>query len=344
MKAALLTGVSTFELRDFPEPACPDDGLVLQIKACGVCGSDIRRWKEGAGSKLVVAGHEIAGVVNEVGSAVKEYSIGDTLAVAPDIHCGNCYFCRKGMYNLCDNLRLIGITPGYPGGFSEKMVLTGEILTNGIVHKIPTGLRFEQAALAEPCSSVLAAHDKAVTNLEHTVLVLGGGPIGCLHIIVAQLRGARVILSEPNPVRRKIAERFHPYKIIDPTLGNLNNQLLELTDQVGVDIVVCANPIASTQTHAIELVRKGGRVILFGGLPKANPLTSLDANRIHYGEITVVGSFSYHPMYHEMSLNVIARGLIPDEKLITHKFNLKEINKAFQTASSGEALKVIISY
>jgi L-iditol 2-dehydrogenase len=344
MKAAILTGVSTFELRDFPEPACPDDGLVLQIKACGVCGSDIRRWKEGPGSTLVVAGHEIAGVVNEVGSAVQGYSIGDYLAVAPDIHCGNCHFCRKGMYNLCDNLRLIGITPGYPGGFSEKMVLTGEILTNGIVHKFPTGLSFEQAALAEPCSSVLASHDKAGTDLEHTVLVLGGGPIGCLHIVVAQLRGAKVILSEPNPVRRKIAERFNPFEIIDPSKDNFINYVHEKTDQIGADIVVCANPIASTQTQAIEMVRKGGRVILFGGLPKDGPMTSLDANRIHYGEITVVGSFSYHPIYHEIALNVISRGVIPDEELITHHYGITEVNQAFQTAASGEALKVIISF
>lgn len=344
MKAALLTDVMKFELREFPEPLCPDDGLVLQVKVCGICGSDIRRWKEGPQSTLVVAGHEIAGVVSAIGRAVKGYSIGDCLAVAPDIHCGNCHFCRKGMYNLCDNLRLIGITPGYPGGFSEKMVLTGEILTNGIVHKIPSGLSFEQAALAEPCSSVLAAHDRAGTDLEHIVLVLGGGPIGCLHIVIAQSRGAKVILSEPNPVRRKIAENFKPFEIIDPSKVNLVNYIQEITEHNGADIVICANPIASTQTQAIEMVRKGGKVILFGGLPKDNPMTSLNANRIHYGEINVVGSFSYHPIYHEIALNVISRGVIPDKKLITHKYSITEVNQAFQTAASGEALKVIISF
>lgn len=342
MKSAFLTDICTFELRDISEPICPIDGLVLLVKACGVCGSDLRRWKEGPAGEPVVSGHEIAGVVIEVGSKVNGYSVGDNLAIAPDVHCGTCHFCRNGQYNLCDNLHLIGITPGYPGGFSERIVLTGEILTNGIVHRIPSGMSFAQASLAEPCSSVLAAHDKAGTDLEHTVLVMGGGPIGCLHIAVAQSRGARVILSEPSPVRRQIANGFNPSEIIDPSQDNLIARMSELNNGIGPDIVVCANPKASTQTQAVEVVRKGGRVILFGGLPKATPMTSLDANLIHYGEITVVGSFSYHPTYHEMSLSVIFRGLIPDEKLITHKYGINDIDQAFQTASSGEALKVII--
>ena len=344
MKSAFLTDISTFELRDIPNPNCPQDGVVLQVKACGVCGSDLRRWKEGPGKEPIIPGHEIAGIVSEVGCIVSGYSVGDKLAIAPDVHCGTCHFCRNGQYNLCDNLHLIGITPGYPGGFSENIILTDEILTNGIVHRIPSGMSFAQAALAEPCSSVLAAHDKAGTDLEHTVLVMGGGPIGCLHIAVAQSRGARVILSEPSPVRRQIANGFDPSEIIDPSKEDLAARVSEITGGLGVDIVVCANPIAATQTQAVEVVRKGGRVILFGGLPKVTPLTSLDANRIHYGEITVVGSFSYHPTYHEMALSAISRGLIPDEKLITHKYGINEIDQAFQTASSGKALKVIIIF
>lgn len=344
MKAAFLVGENRFEVRDVAVPACPDDGLILAVKACGVCGSDLRRWKEGPGAVPYVAGHEAAGVVEEVGSRVQHYKAGDLLALAPDVHCGKCHFCRNGQFNLCDDLHLVGITPGYGGGFSEKLVLTAEILANGIVHPVPQGLAFEHAALAEPCSSVLAAHDKAGTDLGHTVLVMGGGPIGCLHIAVAQARGAQVILSEPSPVRRKIAVDFNPSAIIDPSSEDLSARIRELTNGIGVDIVVCANPVAATQTQAVEVVRKGGRVILFGGLPKTSPMTTFDGNRIHYGEIMVVGSFSYHPTYHEMALNILSRGLIPAEKLITHRFLIDDIDQAFQTASAGEALKVIITF
>ena len=116
----------------------------------------------------------------------------------------------------------------------------------------------------------------------------------------------------------------------------------DLTDGRGADIAICANPVAATQREAVELVRKGGRVVLFGGLPKANPMTTMDGNRIHYGEITVAGSFSYHPRFHEMALDVIARGLVPVDGIVTHTLPLVEIDEAFAIADSGRGLKVMV--
>jgi L-iditol 2-dehydrogenase len=174
------------------------------------------------------------------------------------------------------------------------------------------------------------------------VVVLGGGPIGCLHIAVAHARGAAVILSEPSLERRQIAAGFAPEMIVDPLQEDLNERVRAYTHGLGADIVICANPIAATQAQAVEIVRKGGRVVLFGGLPKADPLTHLDGNRIHYGEIEVVGSFSYHPRFHALALDAICRKLIPAEKLITHNYPLGAINQAFEMASSGKALKVMV--
>jgi L-iditol 2-dehydrogenase len=219
VKAAFLTGKQQFEIREIPAPRAPVDGLVLEVKACGVCGSDLRRWKEGLGpdGEPVISGHEIAGVVVAVGSQVKAYRVGDRLAVAPDVHCGRCYYCQRGLFNLCDELHFLGITPGYPGGFAEQMVLSAEVLANGVVHPAPAELSFAHAALAEPCSSVLACHEKIHTRLGDSVLVMGGGPIGVLHIAVARACGAQVFLSEPSAVRREMALPFGPAVIIDPS-------------------------------------------------------------------------------------------------------------------------------
>jgi L-iditol 2-dehydrogenase len=345
MKAAFLIKVREFEIRQVETPMAPDDGLVLRVQACGVCGSDLRRWKEGPPADVdgIVPGHEISGVVEAVGKDVTRYALGDRLAVATDVHCGTCYYCQRGMYNLCNDLRLIGITPGYPGGFAEKMVLTGEILANGIVHRVPDGVSFPEAALAEPISSVLAAHEKARTCLDDTVVVMGAGPIGCLHTAVCKARGARVIISEPSRERREMAQRFEPAVIVDPFSEDLDARVRQLTRGLGADIVVCANPVAATQTQAVEIVRKAGRVILFGGLPKENPMTSLDGNRIHYGEIGVVGAFSYHPTFHELALELLDRKLLPSDLLITHAFDLEDIDQAFQTATGGAGLKVIVT-
>jgi L-iditol 2-dehydrogenase len=345
MKAVFLTGARTFTLREVPEPAAPRGGLVLQVAACGVCGSDLRRWREGPppGVDDIVPGHEIGGMVVEVGAEMTRFAAGDRLAVAPDIHCGQCYYCRRGMFNLCDQLHFLGINSGYPGGFAEKVVLTDEVLTYGVVHRMPDGMSYLEGALAEPCSSVLAAHDKACTSPKDTVLVMGAGPIGCLHVVVAQARGARVIVSQRSAARRDLARRFQPEAVIDPSGEDLGERVRELTGGLGADIVICANPVAATQTQAVEVVRKGGRVVLFGGLPKANPMTTLDGNRIHYGEIEVVGAFSYHPSYHEMALDWMRRKLIPVDLLVTHTLPLHEIDAAFEIADSGQGLKVVVT-
>jgi len=344
MKAAYVTGPMQIELRETSMPQAPDDGILIAVKACGVCGSDLRRWREGADAKsdLLIAGHEISGVVTAVGARVTDYRVGEHLAIAPDVHCGKCYYCEHGLYNLCDHLHLIGITPGYNGGLAEYLVLTAEMLSGGIVHRVPETLSFVQAALAEPLSSVLAAHEQAGTTLGDTVVVMGAGPIGCLHIAVARARGARVILSEPSEIRRQIATRFGPELIIDPMNKNLVDEVRNATGGRGADIAICANPVAATHTQAVELVRKRGKVVLFGGLPKANPMTSLDGNRIHYNEIHVIGTFSYHPSYHALALEAIERGLINSDHVITHTFPIENIDQAFQTAASGEALKVMV--
>jgi L-iditol 2-dehydrogenase len=345
MRAAFLVGPRALEIRDVPDPAAPPDGLVLQVRACGVCGSDLRRWREGPpeGSGGIVPGHEIGGVVVEAGSEVTRYAVGDRLAVAPDIHCGECYYCQRGMYNLCDRLHFLGVTPGYPGGFAEKLLLTAEVLELGVVHPMPGDLTFAEGALAEPCSSVLASHEDARTSLDDTVVVIGAGPIGCIHIAVARARGARVIVSQRSPRRREMARAFGPQALIDPTAEDVVARVRELTGGIGADTVICANPVAETQTQAVEMVRKGGRVVLFGGLPKADPMVTVDANRIHYGEIAFVGSFSYHPSFHELALDAIRRKLIPSDLLITHTFSLDRVAEAFDTADSGQGLKVMVT-
>ena len=345
MKAAFLVAPRTYVVKEVPDPVCPDDGLILEVKACGVCGSDLRRWKEGPPENAeggYTPGHEISGQVIAVGSQVTRYKVGDKLAVAPDIHCGHCWYCRHGMYNLCDNIRMVGIFPDIPGGFAEKMVLTNEILERGIVHKMPDDMSFRKGALAEPLSSVISAHEKAGTSLDDVVVVMGAGPVGVLHVVVAKARGARVIVSEPMERRRKEAEQFGPDAVIDPFNEDLEAFVKEFTDGLGATITICANPIAATHAQAVQITRKSGRIVLFGGLPKANPMTTLDANRIHYGEQEVVGAFSYHPTKHESAISLIYRGVIPAEKLITHTFSLDEIGEAFEVAASGAGLKVMI--
>lgn len=344
MKFACLSGPKNIEIRQKPEPKAPSGGLVLKMGACGICGSDLRRWQEGppVGTPFLVQGHELAGVVVEAGAELTRFKLGDRLAVAPDIHCGNCWYCQRGKFNLCTDLRLLGITPGYEGGFAEYVVLDSEVLNRGIVHVLPNELAFAAGGLAETLSSVLAAQDHCGLSLGETVVILGSGPVGCLHAVLAKARGARVIVAGRNVVRRGIAARFGPDAVIDVTAHDVVAEVRRLTDGLGADVAICANPVASTQTQAVELTRRGGRIVLFGGLPKASPMVSLNSNLIHYGEKLVMGAFSYHPSDHETALHLLARQVVQPEKFITHVFPLSHIGEAFVMAASGEALKVMV--
>jgi len=247
------------------------------------------------------------------------------------------------MYNLCDDLRFVGITPGYPGGFAQKMAVTGEILVDGIIHRMPDGLSFEHAAVSELCCSILSTHNKAQTQPGDTVVVLGAGPAGCLLMAMAKRRGARTVVCEPAPMRREMVERFEPDLILDPVECDATEAVKKFTKGVGADVVICANPVAQTQLQAVRMVRKAGKIFLFGGLPKAEPMTTLDSNVIHYGEIEVIGAFSYHPTMHELALDLLSQGSIPVDLLITHTFDLMQIDEAYNTASTGKALKVLIT-
>lgn len=344
MKAAFFTAQQKIELTNIAEPKTPADGLVIQVKACAICGSDLRRWREGPtpGAPPVIPGHEIAGTVVEVGKNCTGFAVGDRLALGPDVHCDRCYYCQRGHYNLCDNLVLYGITPGYHGGLAERMILPHDLLTRGICHHIPQGLSDEAAALSEPCTSVIACHRTNRTTLGDLVVVMGAGPIGCLHTVIARAHGARVIVSEPNPIRRQIAEQFEPLAVVDPQTEDLKSVVDRFSNNVGADKVICANPVAATQQQAVEIVRKGGKVILFGGLPKANPMTTLDANRIHYNQIEVIGSFSYHPTHHALALDFLEKGIIAADKIITGVYPLENVQQAFEAAGDGQVLKVII--
>ncbi|MEA3226955.1 MAG: zinc-binding dehydrogenase, partial [Planctomycetota bacterium] len=155
--------------------------------------------------------------------------------------------------------------------------------------------------------------------------------------------GAKVIVAQRSKARQELAMRFDPDLVIDVTTEDIVECVGAFTNGLGADIVICANPVAETQKQAVEMVRKGGKVMLFGGLPKADPMTHLNGNKIHYGEVEVIGAFSYHPRIHQEALDRLARGTLPADKLITHQFPLGQINQAYETASIGKALKVLIT-
>ncbi len=341
MKAAIFEDIERIIVRQVPDPRCDKGSIVVRVEACGLCGSDIRNYRMGlrSGIKSQIMGHEISGSVTEIDTTVDRFAVGDRIAIAPDVSCGTCYYCHRGWVNLCDSHRMIGTD--WPGGFAQFIHLPAEVLAHGMIHKMPEGLSFDDAALSEPASSVLAAQENAGIGLGDTVLIMGDGPIGCLHLEVARARGAsRIIMA--GLARLKQVTPFRPDALIDVASQDPVAEVRRLTGGRGADVAIIAAPAAKAQAQGVEAVRKRGTVILFGGLAKNSPMTTLNSNIIHYGEIKVVGAFSYPARMHEKALTVIREGKIDAKKYFNRTVPLEGIVDGIQAAEAGDVLKVLV--
>lgn len=343
MKAAFLQTLGRLEVRETERPPCPPRGILLRVRACAICGSDLRTFTYGHHAVTLphILGHEIAGEVAEVDAQVEGFQVGDRVTLSPAVSCGRCLHCRSGHFNRCDNLLALG--EDLPGGYAEYVAIPARLLDEGYLIHIPEGLSFEAAALAEPLSCVLNGQELVQVSLDDTVAIIGLGAIGCMHIAVARLRGARKIIAfDISPVRLEMARSFRADIYSDASAEDPVEVVRRTTKGHGVDVAIVACASGKAQTQAVAMAAKGGRVCLFGGLPKGSSLVSLDTNLVHYRELTVVGAFGATPIQLQHAVNLIASRMIPVDRLITHVFPLQEIARAFEVAASEESLRVIV--
>jgi L-iditol 2-dehydrogenase len=340
MKVCALIAPGRVEIKEIDMPAVKSDGMLVKVKACGLCGSDIRNYTTGPRLNMdeQIMGHEIAGEVVETGSAVRDFSVGDRVTVAPDVSCGECYYCREGLVNLCNNHKMVGTH--WPGGFAQYVYINDEILQRGMVLHMPDELDDYAATLGEPLSSVVAAQEFNQVSLGETIVVMGIGPIGCMHAQIARARGAKVIMVGRR--RLEFAKLFKLDYIVDTACQDPVKEVLRITNGLGADAVITATPVAESHAQAVQMVRKRGRVILFGGLPKNDCMTSFDGNKVHYGEICVVGAFSYTKAINQRAISYLADGVISADKIISRIVNLEGLQDGIEAAQRGEVLKVVV--
>jgi L-iditol 2-dehydrogenase len=343
MKAIVLRGINDYVYTDVEKPECPKDGLLLKVKACGLCGSDMRTLVSGHKNVSYpwTTGHEVCGIVDETGEDYKgSYVPGDVLTVAPNVFCGVCEYCRAGRFDLCMNLR--ELAQHWKGGFAEYMAIPAEALSNGCIVKINSDDDYAAAAISEPPSSCISAQEKLGIGLMDNVLIIGSGPVGCIHICVAKARGARkIIVADISKDRLDMCKAFGDVETINSAEEDVVARAKELTDGVGPDVVITANPVGITQVQAIEAVKKGGRVAFFGGLPSGKSTPMIDTNLIHYKGLIVIGTTNFAPQHHLTSIEMLKDGRIPADKLITHRLPLSKFHEGVELARSGKALKVV---
>ena len=344
MRAAVLAAPGRLELRDVPTPHAGAGELVLRVGANTLCGTDgrILRGEKTAGVRPgVVLGHEIAGFVDEVGSGVTGFDEGDLVSVNPTVWCGTCYYCRHGLEHLCVAARLFGYA--LDGGLAEKVLIPREAVERGGVLRADPTLTPEEVALAEPLSCVVSGARSYRPEPGDTVLILGAGPIGLLHVQVARAAGAaQILVSNRSRPRRDIALAMGATDAVDPTLTDVEAYAREATGGLGVDIAVVCIGKPELFAEALRCVRRRGRVSAFAGFPRGTT-AEIDPNLIHYGEIEVVGGSNFGPAAHARALEMLAHHEVDAASLVSDVYALDDVEEAIERASSGAGLKVAVT-
>jgi L-iditol 2-dehydrogenase len=344
MKVARFYAPGDVRLEDAPEPTAGDGEIKIRVRACSTCGTDVKISKFGH-YRIVpprVMGHEIAGEVVQVGPGVTGWAPGDRVQVIAAIPCGKCPDCLAGHMTVCPNQVSMGYD--FDGGFAEYMVVPAQVLAVDGLNRIPEGVSFAEASVAEPFACAINAQELVRVSAGDDVVVIGSGPIGCLHVRIARARGAgRVFLVELSRERLTMAaDVVKPDGAICASETDPVDAVLELTEGRGPTVVITAAASGAAQEEALRMVAPGGRISFFGGLPKDNPVIALDSNVVHYRELMIMGANGSSPAHNKRALAMIADGSVPVADLITHRLPLDRVIDGIGIVSRGEGIKVTI--
>ncbi len=343
MRAVVLNGPNDFAPTDIPKPVIGDNDMLLEMKKAAICGTDMRIL---AGTKTKgvrypsVIGHEMCGVISEVGKNVTGFQVGDKVSIANVIPCGSCPACLAGRENACMNRKAIGYE--FNGGFEEYVLIPEIAIKSGNVIKLPEDVSFTAGALIEPLSCCIRGLKNAGTGFNDTVLIVGAGPIGLMHMQLSKIAGAKqVIVSEPNEMRREVALELGADRVVDPTKENLEQIIKDATNGMGADVIVMAIGVPALVNSTLKLCKKGGTVNLFAGFAGTGEC-QIEVNTIHYNEINVNGSTAYKRADYLEAADMVITKKINLDKIATHTFKIDEFQDAYEMCKSGKGLKVMI--
>ena len=341
MKAAMLYGVNDLRIEDAEIPKVETGEVLVRVKAATTCGTDLKIFHRGYVEKVIklptIFGHEWAGEVVEVADNLDWPVKGMRVRAGNSAPCLHCAMCQKGKYNLCENMIWLW------GAYAEYIKVPARmVLVN--MQEIPPHVSFEEAAITEPLACVLHGAEEAGVKLGDSVAIIGAGPIGLLHLLAAKKMGAeKVVVIDLVDERLNCALKLGADAVINSGNESPVERVKQLTNGYGVDIAIEAIGLPVTWEQALKLVRKGGTVLEFGGCPPGTDIR-VNAELLHYGEITVLGAFHTTPLHFHKALNLISSRTIDVRPLVTRKVKLEEIRQAFELLSTSKTeIKIAVN-
>jgi L-iditol 2-dehydrogenase len=337
-------GPESVELREVALPAPGPGELLVKIGAATTCGTDVKVFRRGGHPRMLKAptpfGHELAGAVAALGSAGEpgegRWKIGDRVVVANSAPCGRCSYCEADKQNLCTDLEYLN------GAFAEYILVPRRFAERN-TWPLPDGLSFEVAALTEPLACVLHGIDACQLREGSDVVVYGAGPIGLLFVAALASRGHPVTLADPNPERLRVGKKLGAgaAREIQRGGGQAENVVASARNPDGFDVAIDATGVPEVWSDAIDSVRPGGLVNLFGGCAPGTSVP-LDTHRVHYSEITLKGVYHHRPETVVAALRMLAEGAFDARLLLSTEKPLEELEEALRGMMRKEFLKVVI--
>jgi len=333
MKAAMLYGVKDLKVEDVEVPKVEAGEVLVKVKAATTCGTDLKIFQRGYVEKVIklptIFGHEWAGEVVDSDKSLEWPKKGMRVRAGNSAPCLHCAMCQRGKYNLCENMIWLW------GAYAEYIKVPARmVLVN--MQEIPEGVSFEEAAITEPLACVLHGVEEADVKLGDTVAIIGAGPIGLLHLLTVKKMGAtKAIVIDLVNERLDFAQKLGADVTINSGKENVEARIKKLTGGCGADVAIEAIGLPATWEQALRLARKGGVVLEFGGCPPGTEV-KVNAEMLHYGELTVMGTFHTTPLHFRKALNLIATRTIDVRPLVTRKMKLDNIKEAFEILSTSK--------
>ncbi len=345
MLAAVYHGPNDLRVEDVPVPKIGNGELLVKVLSASICGTDLRilhgNHRMYPAGTVRIPGHEVVGTIADAAAGAGNYSAGQRVFCAPNTGCGHCLQCITGNNNLCANYDAIGVTSD--GGFAEFVRIPANSVQQGNVIPVSESVDPAVAALMEPFACVVRGQNALHIRPGETVLVMGAGPIGVMHVKLAKARGAgRVIVSEPIPDRAAQARRMGADRVVDPVSEDLRSALDEESHGRGADVIIVAAPAHAAQESALGLAAISGRINFFGGLPKDRPMVNIDSNLIHYKELVITATTACSTADCWQAAQIVNSGLVDLSDLVSRRFPLREALAAFAAAEDRKSLKVVL--
>ncbi|MHA1784053.1 MAG: zinc-binding dehydrogenase [Candidatus Helarchaeota archaeon] len=339
MECNVYHDIGDFRVEKRDLPIIGNKEALVEVKAVGICGTDVHKAINKTVKTPIVLGHEVAGKIIKIGNKVTKFQVGDRVALAHHAACMVCKYCRKGHHSLCDMYLKNNFEPG---GFTTHLKIFQEHIERTAV-KIPSELSYEEAAFMEPLACCLRGWRNLTVRNSDNVLIIGSGPIGLLFIQIAKMSNVNQIIAvDLVEFRLEKAKTFGANEVINILTENLKDKILELTNNQGVDIIVNTVGKDNVYENSFELLDRGGSYLFFAEC-KSNSQIHLDPNLIYKKELTFVGSYSSSPYDYENGLYLIKNKRINVKDLITHRFNLKDLQKGIELAHDAkDSLKIMI--